>query len=173
MRTLNTPEHQVHTIGPFFDSSSEILVVGSFPSPKSRESGFFYGHPSNRFWKILSSAGGYPVPGSVEDKKELLSAMKTALWDIVASCTITGASDSSIRDVEYNDLNMLISQSSVRTVIFNGGTSYSLFLSSGITFPGYVKILKLPSTSAANASFSLEKLKEAWSEAFADHSSRS
>ena len=170
MRTLNAPEHQVHTIGPFFDSESRILVVGSFPSPKSRESGFFYGHPTNRFWAVLSSVSGLPLPRSIDGKKKLLSAMGIALWDIVASCTITGASDSSIRDVEYNDLNLILGSSKVTKVIFNGGTSYSLYKRSGIIIPGNIGIYRLPSTSAANAAFSLEALTEQWKSAIDENS---
>ena len=101
-------EHVFHEIPPVWDNASRILILGSFPSVKSREVNFFYGHPQNRFWKTLSAVLGEALPSTVSDKKELLLRRHIALWDVIASCRIEGSSDSSIRDVAPNDLNRIL-----------------------------------------------------------------
>ena len=167
--TALSPEKQFHNIEPFYCDSSRLLIVGSFPSPKSRETGFFYGHPSNRFWQVISSVSGYPVPCDIPQKKELLTNTGIALWDMAAECVITGASDSSIRDVIFNPIDRIVDSVPIRAAVFNGNTSYSLFRRSGISLRDDVAVFHLPSTSAANASFRLDKLISIWSEAIAPY----
>ena len=157
----NLPESQTHTIDPVYDSHSEILILGSFPSVKSREAGFFYGHPQNRFWKVLAGIFEEDVPETIGQKKAFLLKHRIAVWDVIASCVITGSSDSSIRDVIPNDLSRLLGAAPVEKIFCNGGTAYRLYQK-------YLQPVlnreagKLPSTSPANAAWSLERLKEEW-----------
>lgn len=150
-----------HTFAPIFDEYSEILILGTFPSVKSRESMFYYGHPQNRFWKVIAAVQNVPVPENIQQKKELLLHAHIALWDVIESCSIRGSSDSSIRDVKANDIAGLLKNTNIRTIYGNGATACELY-------DCYVKgqtghdIVKLPSTSPANAGYSLERLCEAW-----------
>ena len=155
-------ERQAHPIAPVFDERSKILILGSFPSVKSRESGFFYGHPQNRFWKVMAAVLERTCPQSVLEKREMLLAGRVALWDVIASCEITGSSDSSIRNVQPNDLGMILKNAPISAIFCNGGTALRLYRSyqqteTGLTAAG------LPSTSPANAGWSLERLIGAWS----------
>ncbi|MGI5888499.1 MAG: DNA-deoxyinosine glycosylase [Oscillospiraceae bacterium] len=152
-----------HNIEPFAGPDPGLLILGSFPSPMSRSSGFYYGNPRNRFWAVLASLTGSIVPVSNDDKKEFLAEHGIALWDVVAECTVVGASDSSIRDAVYNDVSAFAAENGVRAAAFNGSTAKRLFLGSGQTFPEGIKVLSLPSTSPANAAWSLERLISAWS----------
>ena len=150
-----------HPISPVYDRDSRILILGSFPSPKSRESNFFYGHPQNRFWRVLAAVYGVPVPMTVQDKVCFLKEHKLALWDVIHSCEITGASDSSIRDVVPNDLSPILSTAKIQAIYTNGKTAdrlYRRYLLPVIQRPSVC----LPSTSPANASWSLDRLIEAW-----------
>ena len=153
---------QIHPIPPVYDEFSEVLILGSFPSVRSRETGFYYGHPQNRFWKVLTEVLGWPaVPETVPQKREMLLASHIALWDVIASCEISGSSDASIRNIVPNDLHSLLSRSRVRAVFCNGTTAYRLCL----RYPDPETRLQpvlLPSTSPANASWSLSGLVEAW-----------
>ena len=151
----------VHNIEPLYDKESRILILGSFPSVKSRETQFFYGHPQNRFWKIVASVFDEEVPETVEEKKDLILRNHLALWDVIASCDITGSSDSSIRNVEVNDIERILAETKIEKICVNGKTAEKL----------YEKYLKkqlgrsavyLPSSSPANAAFSLGKLVEIW-----------
>lgn len=151
---------EIHTIEPFFDSSSKLLILGSFPSVKSREAGFYYAHPTNRFWKVLSSLFNTEL-GSIDSKKEFLSRSHIALWDTIGSCTIEGSSDSSIEDVIPNDIDWILSRTEISTIILNGSKSRDVFLKHFIGFDR-AEIITLPSTSAANASYSLERLISCW-----------
>ena len=126
MMKKSVSEEIVHPIPPFYDQSSRILILGSFPSVKSRESGFFYGHPQNRFWRVLSTVFGESVPETIEEKKAQLLTHRVALWDVIASCRITGSSDSSIRDAVPNDVATLLSQTDVRAIFTNGKTAQAL-----------------------------------------------
>ena len=155
-------ERIAHPFGPLYDENSRILILGSFPSVKSREQQFFYGHPQNRFWKVMAALYEQEVPATIPEKRELILSHGLALWDSVASCVITGSSDASIREVRPNDLRIILDNSPVRKIYCNGRKSYEM----------YVKYIQdstgreaecLPSTSPANAQFSLEKLVEAWS----------
>ncbi len=152
----------IHSIKPVFDAHSEILILGSFPSVRSREQGFFYGHPQNRFWCVLAGVLGVEVPQTVEEKKRLLLDHRIALWDVIASCEITGSSDQSIQQVEVNDLDLILSAAPIAQIYVNGKTAekyYRRYLEPVI---GRAAIC-LPSTSPANAAWSRERLIEAWS----------
>ena len=116
-----------HNIPPVFDKHSEILILGSFPSVKSRETHFFYGHPMNRFWKVIAELTGSSLPESIKEKKKLLLETRIAIWDVIASCSITGSSDSSIRDVEVNDIPSLLKKSHISTIYGNGAKACELY----------------------------------------------
>lgn len=155
------PFSVVHNIEPVFDSHSKILVLGSFPSVKSRESRFFYGHPQNRFWKVLSNVFKENEPLTIDEKKSLLLGNCIAVWDVIASCEITGSSDSTIKNAVPNDLSRIIDAAPVSKILLNGATAYNLFeknIANSITLPA----VRMPSTSPANAAWSLDRLVEAW-----------
>lgn len=154
-------ENVKHEIPPIYDKNSKILVLGSFPSVKSRENQFFYHHPQNRFWKVLSSVVGVDTPISIEEKKKFLLDNNIALWDVIASCDIEGSSDSSIKNVVANDLNKIIDKCNIKQIFCNGGKSYELY-KKYCEKNTNLKAIKLPSTSPANAGFSLKKLIEEW-----------
>lgn len=150
-----------HPIPPVFDSASRILILGSFPSVKSREGHFFYHHPQNRFWKTLAGVLDVPVPDTIDEKKTFLLSHRIALWDVIASCSIEGSSDSSIRDVVPNDLSVILSTADIRAIFCNGKTSWNYYRKYQEAVTG-IPAVSLPSTSPANAAWSLEKLKGAW-----------
>ena len=154
-------QKQYHEFSPVYDETSEILILGSFPSVKSREVQFFYGHPQNRFWKLLAGLLKVPVPESIEEKKHLLLTHHIALWDVIASCEISGSSDSSIRNVVPNDISYIIERSRIKKVFANGGKAKQLYDKYLAQKTGLEAKL-LPSTSPANASYSLEKLEKNW-----------
>ena len=150
-----------HTFPPVFDESSEILVLGSFPSVKSREQGFYYGHPRNRFWKVLAAVFGAEEPQGVDAKTVFLLEHKIALWDVVASCEITGSSDASIKNAVGNDLDVIFSAAPIRKMFANGKTAEALYRR--LLLPRFGReIMVLPSTSPANAACSVETLISAW-----------
>lgn len=155
-------ESIVHPIPPLYDENCKILILGSFPSVKSREAMFFYGHPQNRFWKLMAALFEEAYPQSVEEKKALVLKHHIAMWDTIRSCTITGSSDSSIKDVVPNDLSVILDNSRVERIFCNGATSYRLYMKYIYPTTG-VKAVKLPSTSPANAAFNLERLLTEWS----------
>ena len=117
----------LHTIAPVFDENSKILVLGSFPSVKSREEGFFYGHPQNRFWKVIANAFDTQIPQSIEEKKALLLLNGIALWDVIHSCDIVGSSDSSIKNVVPNDISKILKTANIEKIITNGKKADSLY----------------------------------------------
>lgn len=151
----------IHTIPPVYDTESKILILGSFPSVKSRESSFFYGHPQNRFWRVLALVLKQDVPQSVDDKKDFLLRNHIALWDVIHSCEISGSSDSSIRNVVPNDISVILKNSRVDKIYTNGATADRLYKKH--IYP-QTKILphKLPSTSPANAAFNIDRLVSEW-----------
>ena len=155
-------EHVVHQIHPVFNSQSEILILGSFPSVKSREACFFYHHPQNRFWKVLSAVFQDSVPETIEEKKIFLLKYHIAVWDVIASCDIKGSSDSSIQNAVPNDFSNILKAAPIRQIFTNGGTAYKLYTKYSEKITG-IPAVKLPSTSPANASFSLERLIDSWS----------
>ncbi len=154
----------VHPIPPVFDADSKILILGSFPSVKSRESGFFYGHPQNRFWKVLAAVFEDELPGTIEEKKAFLLRNHTAVWDVIASCDIKGSSDASIKNVTENDLTKILKAADIRQIFVNGRTAEKMYWK--YTEPIIKRpCICLPSTSPANAAWSLERLTAAWSAA--------
>ena len=151
-----------HPIPPLYDGSSRILILGSFPSVKSREAMFFYGHPQNRFWPVLAAVLGCERPTTIEEKKRLALTHHIALWDAIASCEITGSSDSSIREAVPTDLTPILKTAPIRQIFCNGATSYQLYCRHQQKLTGR-EAVKLPSTSPANAAWSIERLTQAWS----------
>lgn len=153
-----------HGFGPVYDEDSCILILGSFPSVKSREQSFYYGHPQNRFWKVMAALCGQSIPDSVDGKKKFLHEQHIALYDVIESCIIKGSSDSSIKDAEVTDLEPVLRGSCIgRRIYTNGSKAYDLYGRYTLPLTG-IKAVKLPSTSPANAAFSLEKLTEIWRE---------
>ncbi len=159
MKEYETLSHQFE---PVYDEKSRVLILGTFPSVKSRENNFYYGHPQNRFWKVLAAVMDASVPGTVEEKKEFLLKNGIAIWDVIASCDIVGSSDSSIRNVVPADIGRILNAAPIRTVYANGGKAYELYQKYSYPQTGR-EIVKLPSTSPANAAWSLERLTQAWS----------
>lgn len=150
-----------HPFPPLYDKNSKILILGSFPSVKSREQMFFYGHPQNRFWKVIAGVFESDIPTVIEEKKKLLISHKIALWDVIASCEITGSSDSSIKNVVVNDFSEIFKTADIKRIFVNGKTAekyYNKYLKEKIGRECTV----LPSTSPANAAWSLERLIAAW-----------
>ncbi len=153
---------QIHPIPPLYSASSRVLILGSFPSVKSREQAFFYGHPQNRFWRVAAEILGCGIPRTVDEKKRLILGNRLALWDVIAECDITGSSDSSIREVVPNDISGLLEKSGIKTIFVNGKTAEKFYLRYTEPKTG-IKAVCLPSTSPANAAWSFERLCEAWS----------
>ena len=151
----------VHPIPPVVDKDCRILILGSFPSVKSREEGFFYGHPQNRFWAVAAAVIGCPKPETVEEKKKMILENHLAMWDVIASCEIVGSADSTIRNVTANDLSFILENSKVDRIIVNGKTAEKYYNKYTLPKTG-IKAICLPSTSPANAAWSLERLTEAW-----------
>lgn len=156
---------QLHTIAPVYDENSRILILGSFPSVKSREAAFFYGHPQNRFWRVLAAVLGEETPQTAAEKKSLLLRHGVALWDVIASCDIAGSSDASITNVAPNDLSRILDAAPVRRIFCNGGTAYRFYRRYDETVWG--KAEALPSTSPANARTGVQALTERWRAALA------
>ena len=151
----------IHPISPVFDQHSRVLILGSFPSVKSREAGFFYGHPQNRFWKVIAVICGEAVPQTIEEKKELLLNNKLAVWDVIKSCEIEGSSDASIKNVTVNDLNMILDIADIKEIYVNGKAAqrfYEKYTQPLVNRPA----VYLPSTSPANAAWNMERLVESW-----------
>lgn len=151
-----------HTFGPLYDEQSRILILGSFPSVKSREANFFYGHPQNRFWRVTAAVFGAEIPVTIEEKRRFLLAHHIALWDVIASCEITGSADSSIRNVRPNDLSPILAAAQIRQIFVNGGTAAKYYDKYQKPALGR-EAIRLPSTSPANAAWSLARLTDAWS----------
>ncbi len=151
----------IHPIPPLFDENSTVLVLGSFPSVKSRETGFFYGHPQNRFWKVLSRLYDETTPVSIEEKKSFLLRNHIAVWDVISSCDIIGSSDTSIKNVTTNDLSTILNKAPINAIFVNGKSAYKYYLKY-IEPEIKLKAVCLPSTSPANAAWSLDRLTEAW-----------
>ena len=151
----------IHPIPPLFSEKSKTLILGSFPSVKSREAAFFYGHPQNRFWPVIAAVFGSKKPVTIEEKKELALSNRLALWDVIGQCEIEGSADSTIRDVTANDLSVILENSKVDRIFVNGKTAEKYY--NKYTYPKTgIKAICLPSTSPANAAWSFERLVEAW-----------
>lgn len=154
-------EHLTHTFDPVFDKDSKVLILGSFPSVKSRENNFYYGHPQNRFWKVLAQIFEVEVPQTIDEKRTFLLEHHIAVWDVIESCTIIGSSDSSIKDVVVNDFSKVLENSEIETIYVNGGKAYELYHRYAEKQTG-IPAIKLPSTSPANAGWSLDRLCREW-----------
>lgn len=152
---------EFHNIPPLFDQNCEILILGSFPSQKSREAQFFYGHPQNRFWLVLSAVLGVKPPQSIEEKRQMLLSNKIALWDVIKSCEIVGSSDSSIKNVITNDISGILEKSNIKRIFVNGKTAEKYY-DKYILNITQISAIVLPSTSPANAAYSLERLIDEW-----------
>lgn len=154
-------EHIIHSIEPVFDTESRVLILGTMPSPKSREVQFYYGHPQNRFWRVLAAVLGEELPQSVPEKKAMLLRHRIALWDVLAECEITGASDSSIRNPVANDLSVILDHAPVQAVFTTGATAWKLYTRLQKPRTG-IEAVRLPSTSPANCAVKMEALTEAY-----------
>ncbi len=150
-----------HEFPALYDRESQVLLLGSIPSPKSREMAFYYGHPQNRFWKVMAAVLGESVPETIAQKKAMLKKHHVALWDVLDSCTIVGASDTSIEDPVPNNIKELVKKSKVSRIFCTGATAYNLYKKFCANDVG-IEAIKLPSTSPANCAVSLEKLIEAY-----------
>lgn len=151
----------VHPIPPLFNENSQTLILGSFPSVKSREAEFFYGHPQNRFWTVIAILYGVEKPQTVEEKKKLVLENNLAMWDVIESCEIEGSADSTISSVTANDLSIILDNSKVERIFVNGKTAEKYYKK--YTYPKTgIKAICLPSTSPANAAWSIDRLVEAW-----------
>jgi double-stranded uracil-DNA glycosylase len=150
-----------HTFEPVFDKNSRILILGSLPSVKSREQGFYYGHPQNRFWKVLAGIYDCDTPVCIEDKKKMLLYNNIAIWDVIQSCDIVGSSDSSIKNVAPTNLSLIFAQCNIKGIYANGKTAARLYRKFSQKITG-LEIIELPSTSPANAAFNLERLIGEW-----------
>ncbi len=151
-----------HPIRPVFDGNSRILILGSFPSVKSREQMFFYGHPQNRFWQVTARVFNCEIPHTVEEKRIFLLSNRIAVWDVIASCDIEGSSDSSIKNVIPNDLSVILASANIESIFVNGKIAlkyYNKYIKDTICKDAVC----LPSTSPANAAWSVEALADAWS----------
>lgn len=161
-------ERLIHPIPPTYDANSEILILGSFPSPKSRESGYYYGHPQNRFWRVVAAIYEEDVPATVAEKRAFLLRNHIAAWDVIQSCNITGASDSSISDVIVNDITPILRTANIRAIYVNGKIAYKHY-QKYMEAETDIKATCLPSTSPANAAWSLARLTEAWRQIKSDN----
>lgn len=158
---MKTVERVIHPFAPVYNCSSSVLILGSFPSVKSRENGFYYGHPQNRFWKVLSAVLDCELPQTVEEKKSMLLCHRIALWDAAAQCEVTGSSDADITNVIPTDLGAILQSCDIRAIIANGRTAEKIYRQ--YQYPIYKReIVYLPSTSAANAAWSIERLAKQW-----------
>ena len=151
----------MHCFAPLVRPDSRILILGSYPSPLSFESGFYYGHPRNRFWPMIAALTGRPVPQTVDEKKQLLIDSHIALWDVLDSCEIKGAADASIRNPVVNPISSILADSRIQAVFFNGAKAAQLFARHCAPLP--VPSFRMPSTSPANAAWNIERLKSEWS----------
>ncbi len=161
-----TQEHQIHPIPPVYDEHSRILILGSFPSVKSREECFFYAHKQNRFWRVLSAILGVDTPVTIDEKKAMLLGHGIALWDVLASCDITGSSDAAIKNAVANDLTPILNSAPIEAIFTNGAKAGAMYDKLILPQMG-MSAVKLPSTSPANAAWSAERLTAAWSAALA------
>lgn len=151
-----------HPFPPLYNNQSKILILGSFPSVKSREQMFFYGHPQNRFWKVISAVFGSDMPETIEEKRAFLLMHKIALWDVIASCEITGSADSTIKNVVANDISAILNAADIKRIYVNGKTAEKYFNQHMKKQIGREAVC-LPSTSPANAVWSIDRLIDAWS----------
>ena len=153
--------HIVHPIAPLFDERSRALILGTMPSPKSREAGFYYGHPQNRFWRVLAAVFDSPFPVTADERKAFALSHRLALWDVLRSCEITGASDASIKDPIANDLSVILDQAPICSIFCTGTRAASLYRRLVEPKTG-IPAVTLPSPSPANCAVSFERLRAAY-----------
>lgn len=151
-----------HGFEPVYNADSRVLILGTLPSVRSTRQGFYYGHPRNRFWRLMAELLCCPGPESIEEKKAMLLAGGVALWDVVKRCDIEGSSDASIKNAEPNDITRILDAAPIKAVYANGSKAAELYNKLLLPVTGR-EIMTLPSTSPANASWSFDRLKEAWS----------
>lgn len=155
-------ERHIHEFEPVFDKNSKILILGTFPSVKSREQAFYYSHPQNRFWRVISALTKSDVPANIAQKREMLIKNNIAVWDVISECDIIGSSDSSIKNVVPVDILKLLSQASIGSIYANGNAAKKLYEKYLMGLANR-EVVGLPSTSPANAAYSLERLIDCWS----------
>lgn len=151
----------IHPIPPVYDKNSKVLILGSFPSVKSREYGFFYGHRQNRFWRVVAAVFDEKVPESIEEKKKLLLRNGIALWDVIHSCEISGSADSAIKNAVPNDISRIMEESRIERIFTNGRKAHELYVKY-LESKTVIKAVCLPSTSPANVAYSLDRLIDEW-----------
>ena len=160
--------HVDQGIPPTYDAKSRVLVLGTMASPKSREVGYNYGHPQNRFWKVMAALAGEPLPLTTEERRAFALRWHIALWDVVASCDIDGASDASIRNPKPNDLARIVRAAPIEAIFCTGAKAHELYRKLGCERSCGMPATRLPSTSPANAACSFERLVAAYEQIF-DH----
>lgn len=154
-------EHIIHTLAPVYNANSRVLILGTMPSPKSREYGFYYGHPQNRFWRALAGALACPVPQSVNEKTDFLLRHGIALWDTLKTCDIAGAADASIKNAVPNDLGRILENADIEMIFTTGKTAHGYYCRYQLQSTG-IEDICLPSPSPANARVSLDELTQAY-----------
>ena len=154
-------EFHTHEFPPLFDENSHVLILGSFPSVKSREQKFFYGHPQNRFWRLMAAITGEKVPESIDEKRNLALEHGIALYDVIESCEIRGSSDSSIRNIQPADLPSILNNYDIKNIYANGNLARDMYRKYQLPVTGR-DVIGLPSSSPANAAWSFERLIERW-----------
>ena len=160
-------QHLKHSIPPVYNSESKVLILGSFPSVKSRESNFFYGHPQNRFWRVIANICDSDLPNTIVDKQQMLLTNHIALWDVIDECDIEGSADSSIKNVKPNNLQPILKASKISHIFVNGKTAQKLY-QKYLQNQTKMTAVYLPSTSPANAAWSLSRLQTYWRDALID-----
>lgn len=164
---LSEYQHIHHGFDPVFDARSHVLVLGSFPSVLSRENNFYYGSPRNRFWQVIAACTGRPVPlnepivDAIASKQRLLLDSGIALWDVIESCDIKGSADSTIRNAAPAHIERILDAADIKAIIANGRTAEKLYRDQLQERTGRT-IVCLPSTSPANAAYSLDRLIGCW-----------
>ncbi len=159
----NTHQTILHPLKPLYNQDSKILILGSFPSIKTREYGFFYGHPQNRFWPILEVLFNEELTRDIEQRREFILKNKIALYDSIYQCDIIGSSDASIQNVVPSDLSEVFENADIKQVFCNGATSYKYYKKYHAKKSG-IKGISLPSSSPANARYRLDDLVREWSQ---------
>lgn len=149
---MTLPQYVSHPLEPIFDSNSRVLLLGTMPSPKSRENGFYYAHPQNRFWRVLEAVVGEPFGDDAPTRRRELLRHRIALWDVLSSCVIDGAADSSIRSAAANDISLILHAAPIRAVFTTGSTAAKLYRRLCLPETGMAAI-SLPSTSPANCRY--------------------
>lgn len=164
MEKTQPAQRQLHPFEPVWDARCSALILGSFPSVRSRAEGFYYGNPQNRFWRVTAAVWHADTPQSIAQKRSFMLGHETALWDVLESCEIRGSSDASITAPVANDIAALVKRSRIERIYANGKAAYALYMEYQFEKTGIEAVL-LPSTSPANAAWSLQALIGAWGQA--------